>query len=87
MQEEWSLGHVSQWLKQMGLAKYIEKFEEQDIRGDVLLDLTAEECESNLGIKVLGHRKLLLKSLEFLKRQSKHDPLMGGGPGGGGGGY
>lgn len=31
--EEWSLGHVAQWLKQMGLSKYIEKFEEQDIRG------------------------------------------------------
>eukprot|EP01049_Picozoa_sp_SAG25_P017794 SAG25_NODE_4793_length_748_cov_0.953775_1_plen_53_part_01 len=41
-----------------GLGKYVPKFEEQDIRGDVLLDLTNEECESVLDIKVLGHRKL-----------------------------
>ena len=74
--EEWSLAHVAQWLRQMGLAKYAEKFEEQDIRGDVLLDLASEECELNLGIKVRGHRKLLLKSLEFLRRQAKHDPNM-----------
>ena len=112
--------HVAHWLKQLGLGKYVEKFEEQvsfqgvlgvclfeafawfvvvvvfvvvvqlsffafvscflrrcvceyltppplppqDIRGDVLLDLTNDECEAILDIRVLGHRKLLLKSLE-----------------------
>ena len=65
--------HVAHWLKQLGLGKYVEKFEEQDIRGDVLLDLTSQECEQVLGIRVLGHRKLLLKSLEYLRKQSKVD--------------
>lgn len=50
----------------------------------MLLDLTSEECEQNLGIKVLGHRKLLMKSIEFLNRQSKHDPAHLGPPGPGG---
>lgn len=54
--EEWQLVHVAHWLKQLGLGKYVEKFEEQDIRGDVLLDLTNEECEDVLDIRVLGHR-------------------------------
>ena len=71
--EEWALVHVAHWLKQLGLGKYVEKFEEQDIRGDVLLDLTSQECEQVLGIRVLGHRKLLLKSLEYLRKQSKVD--------------
>ena len=47
---------MAHWLKQLGLGKYVEKFEEQDIRGDVLLDLTNEECEDVLDIRVLGHR-------------------------------
>jgi tetratricopeptide (TPR) repeat protein len=71
--EEWALVHVAHWLKQLGLGKYVEKFEEQDIRGDVLLDLTSTECEQVLGIRVLGHRKLLMKSLEYLRKQSKMD--------------
>jgi hypothetical protein len=71
--EEWALVHVAHWLKQLGLGKYVEKFEEQDIRGDVLLDLTSAECEQVLGIRVLGHRKLLMKSLEYLRKQSKMD--------------
>jgi hypothetical protein len=64
---KWDADDVSYWLSSKGLDQYISIFRENQINGQVLLDITQEDLDY-LEITALGHRKLILKGIEELKR-------------------
>jgi hypothetical protein len=57
-------------LKALSLGQYAEVFEANDISGSVLLDLSLEDLDY-LDIKALGHRKLILKGIEDLRKNKR----------------
>src|SRR5579859_1708134 len=56
---------VSGWLAEIGLGQYAQLFSDNEVDGEVLVDLTEEDLDG-LGI-VLGHRKKILKAIDQLK--------------------
>jgi predicted ATPase/class 3 adenylate cyclase len=56
---------VRQWLASLGLAQYAEAFAANDIDGEILPDLSAEDLEK-IGVASLGHRKKLMKAIAAL---------------------
>ncbi|GMI48902.1 hypothetical protein TrCOL_g5546 [Triparma columacea] len=67
---DWVMADSLSWLTSLGLASYGNKFAENEIFGDILLDLGLDDLDY-MGIKVLAHRKKLLKGIEELKRNGK----------------
>src|SRR5215471_13459898 len=57
---------VGEWLRQLGLEQYEPAFRENGIDGRVLPDLTAEDLK-DLGVSLVGHRRLLLKAIGALR--------------------
>ena len=57
---------VREWLSRLGLAQYIDAFASNDIDGDILVDLTADDL-GDIGVNSVGHRRKLLKAIEALK--------------------
>ena len=57
---------VGAWLRDLGLGQYEQAFRENDIDGDVLADLTADDL-SGLGIVSIGHRRKLLAAIAALR--------------------
>jgi hypothetical protein len=55
---------VAQWLQSLGLGRYEQTFRDNDIDGEVLVDLDEADLEK-LGVS-LGHRKKLLKAIAGL---------------------
>ncbi len=53
---------VSEWLNGLGLGQYSAVFEENAVEVHILPDLTDTDLKE-LGISALGHRKLILKSI------------------------
>mmetsp|Transcript_17171 Transcript_17171/g.35332 ORF Transcript_17171/g.35332 Transcript_17171/m.35332 type:complete len:506 (-) Transcript_17171:52-1569(-) len=68
--KDWVLADTLSWLTSLGLSSYGQKFAENEIFGDILLDLGLDDLDY-MGIKVLAHRKKLLKGIEELKRNGK----------------
>jgi len=64
----WDIGDVLSWLSSLSLSQYGQKFAENEISGEILLDVGLDDLDY-MGIKVLGHRKVLLKGIEELKRK------------------
>ena len=64
---------VGVWLRGLGLGQYEAAFRENEIDGDVLPDLTADDLKE-LGVTVVGHRRKLLTAIASLYR-----PLPGSG--------
>jgi SAM domain (Sterile alpha motif) len=58
---------VGTWLRDLG--QYEQAFRENDIDGDVLADLTADDL-SGLGIVSIGHRRKLLAAIATLRAGS-----------------
>ena len=56
---------VGKWLREIGLAEYSESFEENEIVGEHLLDLSKDELKE-LGIKKIGHQKKFQAKLSSL---------------------
>ncbi len=56
---------IAGWLREQGLEQYEPAFRENDIDGDVLRSLTAEDLKE-LGIASLGHRRRLLDAIKAL---------------------
>ncbi|MBM3524359.1 MAG: adenylate cyclase, partial [Alphaproteobacteria bacterium] len=56
---------VARWLAELGLGRYAECFSRNDIRADVLPDLTDADLR-DLGIESLGDRKRLLRAIAAL---------------------
>ena len=56
---------IADWLRQIGLERYAEAFEDHDIDAEILPTLGAEDLKE-LGVTSLGHRKRLLQAIAEL---------------------
>ena len=56
---------VVEWLRGLGLEQYVPAFRDNDIDGEVLRRLTAEDLRE-LGIASIGHRRRLLDAIAAL---------------------
>jgi hypothetical protein len=63
----WTEKHVKIWLKLIGMDVYSDAFVREEIDGQVLLELTENHLKNDLGVPILGHRLLILKSIEILR--------------------
>ena len=50
---------VVAWLRGLGLEQYAPAFRDNDVDGEVLPELTAEDSK-DLGVTLVGHRRRLL---------------------------
>ncbi|KAI9291339.1 Pkinase-domain-containing protein [Neoconidiobolus thromboides FSU 785] len=66
----WSTGSVKKWLEDHNLREYCELFLDNDINGEVLLELT-NTLLKQMGVKTVGERVKILHSIKKLK----HDTL------------
>src|SRR5205823_3035858 len=58
---------VASWLQQLGLAQYEPAFRDNEVDGDVLPDLTAEDLIA-IGVTPVGHRRKLLSAIAAIRR-------------------
>lgn len=66
---EWSVEEVIEWLKSKGFDQGVcDKFEEQEITGDVLLELDANVLKAEIGIVAFGKRIRIVNAINELKR-------------------
>src|SRR6516162_6381210 len=56
---------ISEWLRGLGLEQYAPAFRDNDIDGEVLRRLTAEDL-GELGVRSIGHRRKLLDAIAAL---------------------
>ena len=56
---------VASWLKQLGLEQYEPAFRDNDVDGELLPDLTAEDL-IGLGVTLIGNRRKLLSAIAAL---------------------
>lgn len=68
---------VRRWLDAIGLGQYAEAFSANDIDGEILPDLTAEDLEK-IGVASLGHRKKLMKAIAALAPAAPPQTPAGG---------
>jgi class 3 adenylate cyclase len=59
---------VAGWLRSLGLGQYEEAFRDNDIDGEVLRHLTADDLVS-IGVSSVGHRRRLLSAAAALASQ------------------
>ncbi len=59
------------WLRRLGLEQYAPAFRDNDVDGEVLAELTAEDL-IGLGIDLVGHRRKLLAAIAALGAEPKH---------------
>jgi class 3 adenylate cyclase len=64
---------IADWLKQLGMHEYIQRFAENDIDLAILNDLTDQDLEK-IGVTSLGHRRKLLRAIANLKGVEKSEP-------------
>eukprot|EP01138_Halocafeteria_seosinensis_P005184 gb/GECG01005301.1/.p1 GENE.gb/GECG01005301.1/~~gb/GECG01005301.1/.p1 ORF type:complete len:507 (+),score=89.45 gb/GECG01005301.1/:1-1521(+) len=72
---KWTVDDVLLWLTELGLDQYTSTFSENEITGDVLLEMGTDDLDY-LGIKALGHRKMLLKSIRQLQQKQAERTAM-----------
>jgi hypothetical protein len=60
---QWSVDQVCKWLVEIGLGIYCQTFQENEIIGEHLLDLSRDDLK-DLGINKVGHLKTLQQKLE-----------------------
>jgi SAM domain (Sterile alpha motif) len=66
---------IADWLKQLGMHEYIQRFAENDIDFAILSDLTDQDLEK-IGVASLGHRRKLLRAIANLKGVEKSAPAV-----------
>ena len=69
--------NVPDWLRSLGLEQYASAFRDNDLDGDVLSEVNAEDL-IDIGITSIGHRRKLLAAIATLK--SKAGPTASAGP-------
>src|SRR5499427_1959971 len=57
---------IADWLTQLGMHEYTQRFAENDIDFDILTDLTDHDLEK-IGVTSVGHRRKLLRAIANLK--------------------
>ncbi|KAI0371457.1 hypothetical protein BV20DRAFT_1120507 [Pilatotrama ljubarskyi] len=66
---EWTVDEVIEWLKSKGFDQGVcDKFAEQEITGDVLLELDANVLKSEIGIAAFGKRVRIVNAISELRR-------------------
>ncbi|KAI9246460.1 hypothetical protein BDA99DRAFT_526911 [Phascolomyces articulosus] len=60
--EEWNTAQVASWLESVGLGSVAPNFIEQEITGDILLDLTMDSLKE-LGITIYGKRYKVIQAI------------------------
>ena len=63
---------IMEWLQQLGLGQYAQRFAENDISFAVLPDLTDQDLKE-IGLS-LGHRRQLLRAIAELPSGAKDAP-------------
>ena len=66
---------VAGWLRQLGLQQYEPAFRDNEVDGDVLADLTAEDL-IGLGVTLIGHSRKLLSAIAALTAEAPAAPLL-----------
>ena len=61
---------IADWLKQLGMSEYAERFVENDIDISVLRDLTDQDLKE-LGVS-LGHRRKMLRAIASFAGAAPH---------------
>ena len=69
---------VAEWLRGLGLERYASGFRDNDIDGEVLRRLTAEDLRE-LAVASIGHRRRILDAIAGLAPLSTPPPLAGEG--------
>ena len=64
---------IAAWLRDLGLERYIQAFEANDVDAAVLRTLSADDLKE-LGVTSLGHRKKLLEAIAALAPPASADP-------------
>src|SRR5712671_3442668 len=65
---------IVDWLKELGMSEYTQRFTENDIDFAILGDLTDQDLEK-IGVASLGHRRKLLRAIADLKVVEKSGPV------------
>ena len=65
---------IAAWLRDLGLERYIQAFEANDVDAAVLRTLSADDLKE-LGVTSLGHRKKLLEAIAALTPPPSADPV------------
>jgi class 3 adenylate cyclase/predicted ATPase len=64
---------IGGWLRSLGLERYEAAFRENEISEKVLPSLTAEDLK-DLGVNIIGHRRLLLDAIAALRADTSATP-------------
>lgn len=64
---EWSVRNTLEWLNSLGLSKLRKVFEQNEISGSILLEVGSDDLDY-MNIKVLAHRKRILRGIEELRQ-------------------
>ncbi|EGO02306.1 hypothetical protein SERLA73DRAFT_28665, partial [Serpula lacrymans var. lacrymans S7.3] len=66
---EWSVDEVVEWLTSKGFGNdVVDKFVEQEISGDVLLELDINLLKTEIGIQAFGKRMRIANAIAELRR-------------------
>ena len=68
---------VAAWLRGLGLEQYAPAFRDNEIDGEVLPELTADDLIS-IGVTSVGHRRKLLAAIAALRRGCPRRAVHGG---------
>ncbi|KAM6933687.1 NAD(+) hydrolase SARM1 [Xenentodon cancila] len=68
----WKSCEVQMWLQQIGFSAYCERFQELQVDGDLLLNITDEDLSSDLGMTAGLTRKRFLRDLRVLKTYANY---------------
>ena len=66
---------VGSWLESLGLGEYAAAFADNQVDGEVLADLTAEDLKE-IGVTAVGHRRKLLTAIAALGKDLKATELV-----------
>lgn len=64
---DWDVADVCEWLQDIHLAEHTTSFEENEIVGEHLIDITKDDLKE-LGVKKLGHQKTFLLKLSAIQK-------------------
>src|SRR6516164_9062716 len=64
---------IGDWLSQVGMHEYAQRFAENGIDLDIVTELTDQDLEK-IGVTMLGHRRKLLRAIANLKAAEKITP-------------
>ncbi|XP_034404842.1 sterile alpha and TIR motif-containing protein 1 [Cyclopterus lumpus] len=68
----WKTCEVQTWLQQVGFSAYCDRFQDLQVDGDLLLNITEQELSADLGMTAGLTRKRFLRDLRVLKTYANY---------------